>query len=204
MGIIGLTGGIGSGKSTVSGRLAELGATIIDADQLARDVVEVGTPGLAKVVERFGPDILTADGSLNRPKLGKLVFGDEKALADLNAIVHPLVKIRMDEKIAAVPPGNQIVYDVALMAENNMWGDYEAVIVVETPLELRLDRLVERGLSREDAMSRIANQATDDERRALATVVVDNSGSLAQLRDNVDKAWAELLASLAASRSESA
>lgn len=192
---IGLTGGIGSGKSTVAARLAELGAVVIDSDLLAREVVAVGSPGLARVVERFGPRILAADGSLDRPGLGKLVFGDPAALADLNAIVHPLVRDR-SEALTAAAAGRGVaalVQDVPLLVETGLAGSYDAVIVVEAPLELRLERLAGRGLDAETARARIAAQASDSQRRAVADVVLDNSGSEAQLRAQVDAAWQRLV-----------
>lgn len=192
---IGLTGGIGSGKSTVAARLAVLGAVVIDSDQLAREVVTVGSPGLARVVERFGPDVLAADGSLDRPNLGRLVFADSAALADLNAIVHPLVADRSAALMrqAAADGAAAVVHDVPLLVENKLAARYDKVIVVEAPLELRLQRLAGRGLDAETARARIAAQATDEQRRAVADVVVDNSGSLAELMAQVDAAWASLV-----------
>jgi dephospho-CoA kinase len=194
---IGLTGGIGSGKSTVAARLSELGAVVIDADAIAREVVAIGTPGLARVVDRFSSSVLATDGSLDRPKLGRLVFaGDSaaaKALADLNAIVHPLVGARTAELIAEVDPSGVVVYDVPLLVETGRGEGFDAVLVVDAPVELRIERLAGRGLAREDALSRMARQATDAERRAVATVVLDNSGSVAQLWQQVDRAWAEII-----------
>jgi len=189
---IGLTGGIGSGKSTVAARLAELGAVVIDADQIAREVVAVGTPGLAAVVGRFGPDVLLPDGSLDRPKLGTLVFGDEQALADLNAIVHPLVGQRSAELMAAAGPDAVVVYDVPLLVENDLAGGFDAVLVVEAPLQTRLERLAGRGMDADTARARIARQATDEQRRAVATVVLDNAGSRSELVTAVDAAWGRL------------
>jgi dephospho-CoA kinase len=186
---IGLTGGIGSGKSTVAARLAELGAVVIDADELAREVVAPGTPGLTRVVDRFGRQLLAADGSLDRPSLGRLVFGDAAALADLNAIVHPLVGARSAALVAAAPPGSAIVYDVPLLVENGLGPGFDAVWVVEAPLPERLRRLAARGLDEESARGRIAAQADDAARRAVATLVLDNGGSREQLRDAVEAAW---------------
>lgn len=193
---VGLTGGIGSGKSAVAARLGELGATIIDADALARDVVAPGTPGLAEIVATFGAEVLARDGSLDRPGLGRLVFGDEDALRKLNAITHPKVGALM---IAAVKEAEArgdaaIVYDVPLLVESKLQEGYDAIIVVECPRELRLERLEKRGLPRAEAEARMATQATDEERRAVATVVLDNSGTLDELNAQVDRAWAELLA----------
>jgi dephospho-CoA kinase len=193
---VGLTGGIGSGKSAVAARLGELGATIIDADALAREVVAPGTQGLAEIVATFGPEVLTPDGSLDRPGLGRLVFGDEDALTKLNAITHPKVGALM---IAAVKEAEErgdaaIVYDVPLLVESKLQEGYDAIIVVECPREIRLERLEKRGLPRAEAEARMAAQATDEERRAVATVVLDNSGTLDELNAQVDRAWAELLA----------
>jgi dephospho-CoA kinase len=192
---VGLTGGIGSGKSTVAARLAELGAVVIDSDLLAREVVSVGSPGLARLVERFGPDVLAADGSLDRPKLGRLVFADPAALADLNAIVHPLVRARSEALTASAAARGvaAVVQDVPLLVETGLAGGYDKVIVVEAPLELRLQRLAGRGLDAETARARIAAQATDEQRRAVADIVIDNSGSPAELAARVDAAWASLV-----------
>jgi dephospho-CoA kinase len=192
---IGLTGGIGSGKSTVAARLAELGAVVIDSDRLAREVVAVGSPGLARVVERFGPSVLLADGSLDRPRLGGLVFSDPAALADLNAIVHPLVRARSDALSAqAMADGvAAVVHDIPLLVENKLAAGFDTVIVVEAPLELRLRRLAGRGVDSETARARIAAQASDEERRAVADIVLDNSGSVVELTAQVDAAWAGLV-----------
>ena len=186
---IGLTGGIGSGKSTVALRLAERGATVIDADVLAREVVQPGTAGLQLVVSRFGTEILTPDGGLDRPRLGAIVFADQAALADLNAIVHPLVAARTAELTAGVGEAGVVVYDVPLLVENGLQEGFDAVLVVEAPMETRLNRLEGRGLSREDARSRIGHQASDADRRSVATVVLDNGGSREELFDQVDAAW---------------
>lgn len=190
---IGLTGGIGSGKSTAAARFASLGAVVIDADQLAREVVSVGTPGLDRVVSRFGGEILRPDGSLDRPALGRLVFDDPAALADLNAIVHPLVAERSAELMAAAGPDAVVVYDVPLLVENNLAAGFDAVVVVEAPLELRLARLASRGLAEDEARARIARQASDEQRRAVATVLLDNSGDRAALAEQVDAAWRRLV-----------
>jgi dephospho-CoA kinase len=189
---IGLTGGIGSGKSTVAARLADLGATVIDADALAREVLEPGTSGLARVVERFGDGVLTPEGTLDRPGLGAIVFNDPDALADLNAIVHPLVRQRTAELLAQAGEDDVVVNDVPLLVETGLQDGFDAVIVVEAPIAVRLSRLVDRGLTEDDARSRIAAQASDEERRAVATVVIDNSGPVAELRTQVDAAWQRL------------
>jgi dephospho-CoA kinase len=191
---IALTGGIGSGKSTAALRLRELGATVIDADQLARDVVAVGTPGLEAVIARFGPEMLGADGALDRAKLGRLVFKDPAALQDLNGIVHPLVRERSAAMIAAIPEDGVLVYDVALLVESAGPDpiNYDDVLVVETPLETRIERLAGRGLSEDEARSRMAAQASDEQRRAVATVVLDNAGTREELFAQVDAAWAKV------------
>jgi dephospho-CoA kinase len=189
---IGLTGGIGSGKSTVAARLADLGATVIDADALAREVLEPGTSGLARVVERFGDGVLSPEGTLDRPRLGAIVFNDPDALADLNAIVHPLVRQRTAELLAQAGEDDVVVNDVPLLVETGLQDGFDAVIVVEAPIAVRLSRLVDRGLTEHDARSRIAAQASDEQRRAVATVVIDNSGSVAELRTQVDAAWQRL------------
>ncbi len=190
---IGLTGGIGSGKSTAAARFAELGALVIDADTIAREVVEPGTPGLDRVVSRFGPAVLRPDGSLDRPALAGLVFDDAEALAALNAIVHPLVAARRAELMAAAGPDAVVVSDVPLLVETGMAGEFDAVVVVEAPLDQRLARLAARGLAESEARARIARQASDEQRRAVATVLLDNSGSRQQLARQVDAAWQRLV-----------
>jgi dephospho-CoA kinase len=186
---IGLTGGIGSGKSTVSALLDDRGAVIIDADRIAREVVEPGTPGLAAVVEAFGDGVLTADGSLDRPALAAVVFADPAARARLDGIVHPLVRDRAVQLAAAAPPDAVLVNDVPLLVETGQAGSYDLVVVVEADLETRLARLVQRGLPEVDARARIAAQATDEQRRAVADVVLDNSGTREQLAEQVAKLW---------------
>jgi dephospho-CoA kinase len=191
---IGLTGGIGSGKSTVSRLLAERGAVIVDADLIAREVVEPGTPGLASVVQAFGNTVLTADGALDRPALAAIVFSDPRARARLDGIVHPLVRARSAELVAAAPSDAVLVNDVPLLVETGQAGSYDLVLVVEAEPETRVARLVERGLTAEDARARISAQATDDQRRAVADVVLDNSGSLEHLAAQVDRFWTERVA----------
>jgi len=188
---MGLTGGIGSGKSTVSGLLAERGAVIVDADRIAREVVEPGTPGLAAVVEAFGPRVLNDDGSLDRPALAAIVFADPEARRRLDGIVHPLVRERAVELAAQAPPGAVVVHDIPLLAETGQAGSYDLVLVVEAEPETRVARLVGRGLSEDDARARIAAQATDEQRRAVADVVIDNSGSREELAAQVDRFWAD-------------
>jgi dephospho-CoA kinase len=191
---VGLTGGVGSGKSTVSALLAEHGAVIIDADAIAREVVEPGTPGLAAVVDRFGRDVLTTDGALDRPKLAAVVFNDEAARLDLNSIVHPLVGARTVELTAAAPADAIVVYDVPLLVENGMAAGFDTVLVVEADEQTRLARLEGRGMPEADARARIKAQASDEQRRAVADELIDNSGSLDELRRAVDTVWDRLLA----------
>jgi len=191
---IGLTGGIGSGKSTVSTLLAGHGAVIVDADRIAREVVEPGTPGLAAVVAAFGDHVLTADGALNRPALAGIVFADPEARKTLDGIVHPLVRARSRELEAAAPAGSVVVHDVPLLAETGQAANYDLVLVVEADVEVRVARLVQRGLTAEDARARIAVQATDEQRRAIADVVLDNSGTPEELARQVDRFWAERVA----------
>jgi dephospho-CoA kinase len=192
---IGLTGGIGAGKTAVARRFAELGARVVDADALAREVVAAGTPGLAAVVAEFGPGVLGPDGELDRPALGRLVFGDEDRRARLNAIVHPLVRRRAAELVAAAPAGTVVVQDVPLLVETGQADRYDLVVVVEAPAELRAERLArDRGMSPGEARSRMAAQATDQQRRAAADVVLVNDGDLDQLRAEVDRLWRERVA----------
>jgi dephospho-CoA kinase len=190
---VGLTGGIGSGKSEVSRRLAAHGAVIIDADAIAREVVEPGTPGLDAVVASFGKEILLADGSLDRPRLGEIVFADAEQRARLNAIVHPLVAARMRELEALAGAGSIVIHDVPLIAENNLAGGYDLVVVVDVPPRLQLERLVrQRGMTRDQARARIAAQASRAQRLAIAGIVIDNSGSLAELDRLTGELWTEL------------
>lgn len=192
---VGLTGGIGSGKSEVSKRLAAHGAIVIDADRIAREVVEPGTPGLVRVVEEFGPEVLRADGSLDRQRLGSIVFADPERLAALNAIVHPLVAARAAELQEAAPDDAIVVYDVPLLVENNLAGQYEVVIVVDAADEIRVDRLTRlRGMSEADAKARIAAQATREDRLRVADIVIVNEGTLEELQARVDEVWDELRA----------
>jgi dephospho-CoA kinase len=194
---IGLTGGIGSGKSTVSALLAERGARIVDADVLAREVVAPGSPGLAAVVDAFGDGVLADDGSLARPALAAVVFGDPSARATLDGIVHPLVRARAVELITAMPDDAVVVQDIPLLVETGQAGSFDLVLVVEADQATRVARLVQRGLSEEDARARIAAQATDEQRRAVADVVLDNSGTLEHLAEQVDRFWAERVAPVA-------
>lgn len=191
---VGLTGGIGSGKSTVAGLLADHGATIVVADDVARDVVEPGSQGLAAVVAEFGEEVLTPRGALDRAALGAIVFADELRRARLEEILLPLIAAEAWARIDAVPAGQVAVYDVPLLVEGQMEDMFDLVVVVEADLEARLERLARRGLEAEQAMARIASQATDAERRAVADVVIANSGSLDDLARAVDRMWQERLA----------
>lgn len=177
--------------------LARRGAVVIDADAIAREVVEPGTPGLAAVVERFGSGVLGADGRLDRPALAALVFEDAAARADLNAVVHPLVAAETLRRQAAAPPDSVVVLDVPLLVEAAKSG-YDVVVIVEAPETLRLERLVGRGMTVDDARRRMAAQASDEERRKVADVVLDNSGSEEDLEAQIDSLWAQLTASLRA------
>jgi dephospho-CoA kinase len=192
--LVGLTGGIGSGKSTVAELLAARGAHVVDADKVARDVVEPGTPALAKLVERFGAGVLDEDGRLDRAALAKLAFADERSHQDLEAITHPAINEEFLRRMMAAPPDAIVVCDVPLLAESKaaQARGYPIVIVVEAPRDLRLERLEQRGVPRADAEARMANQASDEERRKLATHVIDNSGDHAALERQVDALWPEL------------
>ncbi len=195
---VGLTGGIGSGKSEVSRLLAEHGAVLIDADVAAREVVVPGSPGLARIAAAFGPDVLRPDGSLNRERLGETVFGDPGLRAKLNEIVHPLVREWMGaaERAAvqaAGPPGPVIVHDVPLLAESRGRAGFDVVIVVDVPPGLQAERLVSlRGMAPGQARARMAAQASREQRLAVADIVIDNSGSLDDLDRRVAEVWAYL------------
>ena len=192
---VGLTGGIASGKSTVSAILAELGAVVIDADVLAREVVAAGTPGLEAVVAEFGDHVLTAEGELDRPAMGALVFADPGARKRLEAIIHPLVHQRSAELEAEAAPDAVVVHDIPLLAEVGRAGSFDAVVVVDAPVEVQVARMErDRGWSREDAEARIAAQASRADRLAIATYVVDNTGTLDDLRRRVAEVYAELAA----------
>ncbi|NDR54060.1 MULTISPECIES: dephospho-CoA kinase [unclassified Actinomyces] len=191
---MGLTGGIGAGKSEVARLLSAHGARVVSADAISREVVEPGTEGLAAVVAEFGQQLLTADGALDRRALGRLVFADPLRRARLEEIILPLVAAEAWSRLAAVPAGQVAVYDVPLLVEGQMEGMFDVVVVVETELETRLERLGRRGLEREQALARIAAQATDAERRAVADVVVPNSGSLEELAAAVKELWDNRLA----------
>lgn len=190
---VGLTGGIASGKSSVSAILAELGAVVIDADALAREVVAKGTPGLDAVVAEFGEGLLTPEGELDRPAMAALVFNDEAARRRLEAIVHPLVFERVVELEAAAGPDDLVVHDIPLLTESGRASTFDAVVVVDVPVETAVRRVVEqRGGTEEDARARIAAQATREERRGVATHVIENTGSREDLRAAVERLHAEL------------
>jgi dephospho-CoA kinase len=190
---VGLTGGIGSGKSTVARRLAALGALVIDSDVLAREVVEPGTPGLAAIREAFGPGVIKRDGSLDRPALGRIVFADRGRLDELNAIVHPLVRERAAAIMHEARPSAVVVQDVPLLVESDYAGSFDLVVVVDAPDEERIARLAaERGMTAEDVRARMGAQASREERLAAADVVLDNSGSREQLMTQVDRLWEQL------------
>jgi dephospho-CoA kinase len=188
--LIGLTGGIGSGKSTVSALLAERGAVVIDADRIARDVVEPGEPALAAIVDRFGPGVLAADGTLDRPGLAAIVFADADARKDLERITHPAIGVRMAERMAAEADTDHVVIlDVPLMVESGRYST-AGLIVVDCPVDVAVERLVtQRGMPEDDARRRMQAQVSREERLAKADFVIDNSGSLDDLRARVDAAW---------------
>jgi dephospho-CoA kinase len=194
---VGLTGGIGSGKSEVSRRLAARGAVILDADVASREVVAPGTPGLARIAEAFGPEVIGPDGALDRERLGRIVFADPAQRERLNAIVHPLVRewMRAGDRAAADSgrDGLVVVHDVPLLAEGGRRGDFDLVVVVDVPPELQVERLVsQRGMAADQARARMAAQATRQQRLAVADIVIGNSGSLADLDRRVAEVWAEL------------
>ncbi|MEU9853066.1 dephospho-CoA kinase [Streptomyces sp. NPDC047974] len=190
---IGLTGGIGAGKSEVSRLLVSYGAVLIDADRIAREVVEPGTEGLAAVVAAFGESVLTEDGTLDRPRLGSIVFADPERLATLNAIVHPLVGARSAELESAAGPGDVVIHDVPLLTENGLAPLYDLVVVVDASPETQLDRLVRlRGMAEAEAKARMAAQADRAARLEIADLVIDNDGPLDALEPQVRKVWEEL------------
>lgn len=189
---VGLTGGIGAGKSEVSQLLAGFGAVVIDADKIAREVVEPGTKGLEAVVAEFGTDILAPDGRLDRPALGQIVFNDPKKREALNAIVHPLVGTRSAELQEAADEGAILVHDVPLLTENGLAPLYDLVIVVDAAPRTQLDRLLSRGMSEEDARARMAAQTSREQRRQVADLVIDNDGPLEALESQVRAVWERL------------
>lgn len=191
--LVGLTGGIGSGKSTVSALLAARGAVVVDADAITREVQLPGSPVLQRLAERFGNQVIDADGNLDRPALAAIAFADPDALKDLNAIVHPAVRDEMNRRIAAQSSSDRVVVlDIPLLAENPRKG-LQGIIVVDVPTEMQVDRLVRyRGFDAADALARIGRQASREKRLELADVVIDNSGDVDDLTHQIDRAWAWL------------
>jgi dephospho-CoA kinase len=200
--LVALTGGIGSGKSTVADALQRRGAVVVDADAVAREVVEPGHPAFDEIVARFGREVVGPDGRLDRPALGRIVFADEAARKDLEAITHPRIGEEFVRRMTSAPADAVVVCDVPLYVESpEAKRGYTEVIVVEAPVDVRLARLEQRGVPKDDALRRMEAQATDEERRAVATYLVDNGGSLADLERQVDDVWASLREKAAASSS---
>lgn len=196
--LVAVTGGIASGKSTVARRLAEHGAVVVDADRVAREVVEPGEPALAAIAADFGPGVIAADGSLDRAALGAIVFSDPEARQRLNAITHPAILERSHARFAAAgaaDPAAIVVYDVPLLAEGSRSGEFDLVVVVHAPTETRLARMVElRGMTRDEAQHRLNSQATDTERLSIADVVIDSGGTLEETLAQTDALWENLRA----------
>jgi dephospho-CoA kinase len=191
---VGLTGGIGSGKSSVSALLASHGAVVIDYDRLAREVVEPGAPALAAIAERFGPGVIAEDGTLDRPALGALVFADSAALGDLNAITHPAIRDLAAAREAEAPPEAIVVHDNPLLVEMGAAEHCDVVLVVDVPEDVQVERLARtRGMPEGDARARIAAQASRQHRTGAADLVIDNTGSLDELADRVGGTWDELV-----------
>ncbi|MEO5839584.1 MAG: dephospho-CoA kinase [Acidimicrobiales bacterium] len=188
--VIGLTGGIGSGKSTVAAMLGALGAFVVDCDGLGRQVIEPHGRAYAKVIDRFGRDIVRDDGQIDRGALAAIVFRDEAELAALNAISHPAIDAEIADRIADASDDQIVVLDMAVLVETDLGaGQYDTVVVVEAPLEVRLARLARRGMAEDDARARIASQATDEQRREVTDYIIDNAGDIEVLRDEVDDLW---------------
>jgi dephospho-CoA kinase len=193
MKLIGLTGGIGSGKSTIARRLEKLGARVIDADVVSREVVEPGQPALSAIVATFGADVLNADGTLNRARLGDIVFTDKEAREKLNNIVHPAVRERSLKLFAEAEDHEVVIYDVPLLVESENYYSFEHIIVASAPEEIRVERLMEhRGMTESEARARIESQASEEARLALANTVIDTSSSLEDTYSQVDRFWAEI------------
>ena len=192
---MGLTGGVASGKSTVSAIFAELGAVIIDGDKLAREVVEQGTPGLVRVIEAFGPGLLTPEGDLDRAKLGAIVFNDADKRRLLESIVHPLIFERYAALEAATGPDDVVIHDIPLLVETGRAAEFDVVVVVDVPEQTQVERMLrDRGWTEDDARSRMASQTSREQRLAIATYVVVNTGSLEALRERVEEVYAALTA----------
>lgn len=196
MQLIGLTGGIGSGKSTIARRLSERGAVVVDADQLARDAVAVGTPGLEAVAKQFGDALIAADGSLDRAALGRIIFADSAARRRLNAIVHPAVRELSQRRFRAAAeadPDAIVVYDVPLLAEARAREEFDLIIVASAPADIRIDRLQQlRAMAPEEARNRVAAQASEAERLSIADVVIDTGGTLEHTLEQADALWERL------------
>ena len=194
--VVGLTGGIGAGKSTVATLLSQRGAVLVDADVIARWVVDPGKPALAALAERFGPGVIRDDGTLDRQALADLAFASEDGTRALNDITWPAISAEMRRQVDAAPPDAVVVVDAALLLESTfgLSGGYDALVVVEAPVDVRLDRLEQRGLQRDDAARRIAAQMSDEDRRESATYIIDNGGSPEALAAQVDALWDELCA----------
>ena len=189
---VGLTGGIGAGKSAVLSRFADLGAVVFDSDDISRDVVAGGTAGFDAVVKAFGTAVVDGDGGLDRQRIAEIVFADAAARRQLEAIVHPLVRAEVLRRIATAPVGAIVVNAVPLLVEADLGGDYDRIVVVEADREVRLERLARAGMSQPEALMRMAAQTDDDARRAVAWRVIVNDGSLTELRDEVDDVWRDL------------
>ena len=196
--LVGLTGGIASGKSTVSAMLAELGAEVIDADHIARQVVMPGTPAWCKIRDHFGPGVLHPDGQLDRQALADIVFADKSKLALLNEITHPAIFARIADRLEGLHDQDVVVVlDAALLIEAGLAEGVDVVVVVHSPREIQVERLAAKGVGSQDARNRIASQLEPEKRLAGADIVIDNSGSLEDLRQQVDKLWEDLQARLA-------
>jgi dephospho-CoA kinase len=195
---VGLTGGIGSGKSTVADLLVERGAVVVDGDQIARELVAPGSPALDAIVERFGRGVLHADGTLNRAGLADIVFPDPDALADLDSIMHPRIAARATELLdeAARSGVPAVVYDMPLLVETGQAAEFDVVVVVHAPVPVRLARLALRGIRVDDAHERMTRQASDEQRAEAADILIDNGGDQEQLAAQVDRAWHLILAAM--------
>lgn len=191
---IGLSGGIGSGKSTVAKILSELGAVVIDADAIAKEVLETGQVGYENVIHNFGDSVLDPTGNIDRKKLAELVFQDETKLAKLESIVHPAVVSRVTQIRESLPDSAIVVYDTPLLIEKGLQDQFDTVLIVLADLESRRERLLSRGLLLKDIDARIANQATDEQRKAVADVLIVNDGTMQELKENVTKVWQQLSA----------
>ncbi|MCF8553398.1 MAG: dephospho-CoA kinase [Candidatus Nanopelagicales bacterium] len=191
---LGLTGGIGSGKSTAARMFADLGAIVIDADAIAKEVLEPGQVGYESVVNNFGEEILDSSGNIDRVILAGKVFGDTTKLKELEEIVHPAVATKVAQIRESLPAGSIIIYDTPLLIEKSLQQQFDQVIVVLAPEALRTQRLLARGLAQNDIIARMSNQATDEQRREIANYVIDNSSTLVELREEVQKVWTQICA----------